>query len=55
LTHRPAGWLMFKIGRFSPFPKEWEGYGLEGAQASYLALGLVMLAMGCVYLVRSIF
>jgi hypothetical protein len=54
LTHRPVGWFQFKISRFSPFPQEWEGYGLEGAQASYLALGLTMIAIGCVYLMRSI-
>ena len=54
LTHRPVGWFQFKISHFSPFPQEWEGYGVEGAQASSLALGLVMIAMGCIYLVRSI-
>lgn len=55
LVHRPAGWYMFKTSRFLHIHQIWEGYGLEGAQASYLALGLVMIAMGCVYLARSIF
>jgi hypothetical protein len=55
LTHRPVGWFQFKISRFSPFSPEWKGYGVEGVQASHLALGLVMVAMSCVYLVGSIF
>jgi len=53
LLHLPLGWLQFNIWRF-PF-----GYPLwveskQEAQALYLALGLALIGIGCVYLIRSI-
>jgi hypothetical protein len=56
LLHRPLGWLMFK---FDPFHIErlidsWEGLGQRGARVWYLAVGLVSIGLGCVYLIRSV-
>src|SRR5580692_4207282 len=49
-------WLMFK---FDPFHIErlidsWEGLGQRGARVWYLAVGLVSIGLGCVYLIRSV-
>jgi hypothetical protein len=51
LLHRPAGWLMFKISHVFP---PWREFGLEGARTLNLGLGLVLIAIGCIYLIRSI-
>lgn len=53
LTHRPSGWFMFKTRRTLHLYSPWEG--LEAAQASYLAFGLVLMGVGCVYLIRFVF
>jgi len=56
LISRSSGWLMFKISRvFHMDRATWEGLGQEGAQAWFLGLGLVMIGIGCIYLLRSLF
>ena len=55
LIHRALGWLMFLISRASYMDRlSWGRSGQRGAQAWYLGLGLVLIGIGCLYLIRSI-
>jgi hypothetical protein len=47
---------MFKISRvFHMDYQSWEGLGQRGARAWYLGIGLVMIGIGCIYLIRYVF
>jgi hypothetical protein len=55
MLHRPLGWLMFNISRlFHMDYQSWGGQGQQGAQSWYLGIGLVLIGVGCIYLIRSI-